>query len=144
MKKYKISMLFIIAFIAITCTNLNAQTNLKAWIEKCEKTPGLEVTSITYKDPDTKALQRTTTEVVFQNEKFPQLLNELNAAFDKDKDNAFRTATKSIDGKVMPETVRFQDKDKDGNRIETRFYFDYSKTKTNVTMSIYYNVKNGG
>lgn len=124
-------------------TNLSAQENLKKWIAKCEKDPTIDITVIEKKNPETGKRQSETTVLSFPDKMSPELMKELQEAFDKDKDKAYRVSQKRVGGVNRPDYCRFADLK---NKIETRFLFEFSKkeffspnkVRTVITMQIFY------
>lgn len=85
--------------------NLQAQENLNALFKKCESMDNVNMNVIYDKDRETKKAEKIIKTIGFKNN--PQLVNEFLAAFNKDKEAAYKVIEEKKNGKVMPSFYRF-------------------------------------
>jgi hypothetical protein len=86
-------------------TDLYAQETLKALVKKCENMENVDVDVIRRRNKETKKLEQVITEVSFSNNQ--ALVNEIIAAFDKDKEMADQEIEEKSNGKIKELFYRF-------------------------------------
>ncbi|WP_163357161.1 DUF5024 domain-containing protein [Dysgonomonas sp. 25] len=123
MKTIKLIILAILFVSAGSVVNsLSAQENLNKWVKKCESISSVETSLISYKNPETKKLERETVRITFADN--DELRKDLFAAFEKDKANAYMESTRKVDGEVKPDYCRFYD---NKGQLETRYSIVFKK-----------------
>lgn len=94
-----------ILLIAGSLSGLSAQETLKALVKKCESMENVNVNMVRSRNKETKQLERNITTISFSNNQ--ALVNEIVAAFEKDKDLADQEIENRSGGKVTNMFYRF-------------------------------------
>jgi hypothetical protein len=88
-------------------TDLYAQETLKALMKKCENMENVDVDVVRSRNKETKKLERVVTEISFKNNQ--TLVNEIIAAFEKDREMADKEIEEKSNGKIKELFYRFGD-----------------------------------
>ncbi len=87
-----------------------AQAALNAVITKCESMDNVDIQKIVNKDSDTRKVTQIITDVTFKENQ--ALVDEIIAAFAKDKEEAIQQIDSKKNGKMLPEYYKFDDGEK--------------------------------
>ncbi len=105
----KMRNLFIAAMLLLAgslTTELMAQDAVAAVVKKCEAQKDVQINKARSRDKDTKEVTReVTTLTIFNN---PSLVNEIVAAFNKDRDKALDETESTANGKITNLFLRFE------------------------------------
>lgn len=127
MKAKKTILLCVVLLVGCMTEGLKAQENLNALMKKCENMETIDMNVIYNKDRKTKKTEKIIKTVSFSNN--PKLLDEFIAAFEKDKEAAYKIIDDKKSGKLLPSYYRFEN----GNN---NISYSLSVTKSgNVTVS---------
>lgn len=105
MKTKKTFLLAALLLLGSICGALQAQENLNALMKKCETMDKIDMNVIYNKNRETKKTEKIIKTVSFSNDE--KLLNEFVAAFEKDKDAAYKIIDQKSKGKLLPSFYRF-------------------------------------
>lgn len=112
---------------------LQAQEHLNALAKKCESMDKVDMDIIYYKNKETKKIERIVRSFEFTD---TQLLNEFLAAFEKDKETAYKVMEAKKNGKIMPSLYRFST-----GTTDRVYSLDISKTgKTSISVIERFNI----
>lgn len=107
MKKNSVLVLACMLLVGSFSMNLSAQEHLAAVVKKCEAIDSADVNVIYQRNPTTKKLQQMIKTVSL--DKNPAIVNEVLAAFEKDKAMAVQAIDGKTKGKMMPQFYKFSD-----------------------------------
>lgn len=105
MKTKKTILLAALLLLGSICGVSQAQENLNALMKKCETMDKIDMNVIYNKNRETKKTEKIIKTVSFSNNE--KLLNEFVAAFEKDKDAAYKIIDQKSKGKLLPSFYRF-------------------------------------
>ena len=105
MKAKKTILLCVILLLGGLTEGLKAQENLNALMKKCENMDTIDMNVIYNKNRETKKTEKIIKTVTFSNNQ--KLLDEFVAAFEKDKDAAYKIIDDKKSGKLLPSFYRF-------------------------------------
>ncbi len=116
--------------------NVWAQTALNAIMTKCESMDNVDIQKIVNKDSETRKVIQIVTDVTFQENQ--ALVDEIVAAFNKDKEETIQQIDSKKNGRMLPEYYIFDDGEKG-----VAFSFGISKAgRVNFTKIEDYRPKN--
>nr|WP_129733012.1 DUF5024 domain-containing protein [Parabacteroides goldsteinii] len=105
MKAKKIILLCVILLAGCITEGLKAQETLNALMKKCENMDTIDMNVIYNKNRETKKTEKIIKTVTFSNDQ--KLLDEFVAAFEKDKNAAYKIIDDKKGGKLLPSFYRF-------------------------------------
>ncbi|WP_304248472.1 DUF5024 domain-containing protein [Parabacteroides gordonii] len=105
MKAKKTILLCVILLAGCMTEGLKAQESLNALMKKCENMDTIDMNVIYNKNRETKKTEKIIKTVTFSNNQ--KLLDEFVAAFDKDKNAAYKIIDDKKSGKLLPSFYRF-------------------------------------
>ncbi len=133
-KRFLILCLFLL--LGAVSENIWAQAALNAIMTKCESMDNVDIQKIVNKDSETRKVTQIVTDVTFQENQ--ALVDEIVAAFNKDKEEAIQQIDSKKNGKMLPEYYMFDDGEKG-----VAFSFSISKAgRVNFTKIEDYRPKN--
>ncbi|GGJ99275.1 DUF5024 domain-containing protein [Parabacteroides faecis] len=105
MKAKKTILLCVALLMGCMAEGLKAQEHLNALMKKCENMDTIDMNVIYNKNRETKKTEKIIKTVTFSNNQ--KLLDEFVAAFEKDKDAAYKIIDDKKSGKLLPSFYRF-------------------------------------
>lgn len=105
MKTKKTILLCVILLVGCMTEGLKAQETLNALMKKCENMDTIDMNVIYNKNRETKKTEKIIKTVTFSNDQ--KLLDEFVAAFEKDKNAAYKIIDDKKSGKLLPSFYRF-------------------------------------